>query len=158
MDLVNGGYRIIGGPPETREIAWEWVRQKEKEQETRRAGGVTFNIGNIGNAVGIGVFGDNANINATQALSLGELLNSVKRLVDQTELALRGSDLPDTIKAEADAALGELRTAATQDQVDGLRLKHGLLALRNVMEHAAGHVIAVGVVGLIDKILALWPG
>jgi hypothetical protein len=100
MDLTNGGFRLVGGPIETRDLAWEWVRQKEKEQESRRAGAVTFNIGSIGNAVGVGVFGDNANINATQSLSLGELAESVKRLIDQTERTLRSSDLPDAIKSE----------------------------------------------------------
>ena len=30
-DLLNGGHRIVGGPPAVRNLAWEWVRWKEKE-------------------------------------------------------------------------------------------------------------------------------
>lgn len=32
-DLLNGGHRHVGGPPEVREMAWEWVRMKELEQD-----------------------------------------------------------------------------------------------------------------------------
>jgi hypothetical protein len=28
-DLLNGGFRVVGGPPENQELAWEWVRMKE---------------------------------------------------------------------------------------------------------------------------------
>jgi hypothetical protein len=28
-DLLNGGHRLVGGPPAVRELAWEWVRMKE---------------------------------------------------------------------------------------------------------------------------------
>jgi hypothetical protein len=31
-DLLNGGYRLVGGPPVEQELAWEWVRMKEAEQ------------------------------------------------------------------------------------------------------------------------------
>jgi predicted nucleotide-binding protein len=31
-DLLNGGYRLVGGPLHEQELAWEWVRSKEKEQ------------------------------------------------------------------------------------------------------------------------------
>jgi hypothetical protein len=34
-DLLNGGYRVVGGPPQERELAWEWVRMKEAEQLAR---------------------------------------------------------------------------------------------------------------------------
>lgn len=30
-DLLQGGRMLVGGPPETREMAWEWVRLKEAE-------------------------------------------------------------------------------------------------------------------------------
>jgi hypothetical protein len=158
MDLTNGGYRLVGGPPATRDLAWEWVRMKEKEQEAKRSGGVTFNIGSIGNAVGIGVFGDNANISATQSLSIQQLAESVRRLVDQSEKAINSSDLPDAIKTDAGTALAELRTASTQERIDPSRLKSALNALKRVMEHGAGHVVAVGILALIDKLLSLWPG
>lgn len=35
-DLLNGGFRLIGGPPEVRELAWEWVRLKEREADEKR--------------------------------------------------------------------------------------------------------------------------
>jgi hypothetical protein len=28
-DLLDGGHRIVGGPPAVRSLAWEWVRSKE---------------------------------------------------------------------------------------------------------------------------------
>jgi predicted nucleotide-binding protein len=31
-DLLSGGYHLIGGPPQVRALAWEWVRKKEAEQ------------------------------------------------------------------------------------------------------------------------------
>lgn len=31
-DLLNGGYRVVGGSPQVRKLAWEWVRIKEAEQ------------------------------------------------------------------------------------------------------------------------------
>jgi hypothetical protein len=128
-----------------------------KEQEAQKAGSVTFNIGNIGNAVGIGVFGDNANINATQSLTIGELAASALRLADQTERAVGSSDLPEAIKAETGAALVELRAAAAEGNVDGTRVKKALGTLKNVMEHAAGHVVAAGVLALIAMMLSKWP-
>ena len=35
-DLLNGGFRLVGGPPEVRELAWEWVRMKEREVADKR--------------------------------------------------------------------------------------------------------------------------
>ena len=40
-DLLNGGFRVVGGPPEHQEEAWEWVRMKEGQAMLsvgRRAG------------------------------------------------------------------------------------------------------------------------
>jgi hypothetical protein len=31
-DLLNGGHQIVGGPPQVRDLAWEWVQMKEAEQ------------------------------------------------------------------------------------------------------------------------------
>ncbi|MGH8602231.1 MAG: hypothetical protein ACREXR_05480, partial [Gammaproteobacteria bacterium] len=30
-DLLSGGYRDIGGSPQVRELAWDWVKMKEAE-------------------------------------------------------------------------------------------------------------------------------
>ena len=32
-DLINGNFRLVGGPPEVREQAWRWVRFKERDSE-----------------------------------------------------------------------------------------------------------------------------
>jgi hypothetical protein len=36
-DLLNGGYRIVGGPAENQDLAWEWVRMKEGQTATAKA-------------------------------------------------------------------------------------------------------------------------
>lgn len=36
-DLVRGGFRLVGGSPRLREIAWHWVREKEAEREASEA-------------------------------------------------------------------------------------------------------------------------
>ena len=34
-DLLNGGHVLVGGPPAVRDLAWEWVRMKEREAEQK---------------------------------------------------------------------------------------------------------------------------
>jgi hypothetical protein len=34
-DLLNGGHALVGGPPAVRDLAWEWVRMKEREAERK---------------------------------------------------------------------------------------------------------------------------
>lgn len=34
-DLLNGGHALVGGPPAVRELAWEWVRMKEREADRK---------------------------------------------------------------------------------------------------------------------------
>jgi hypothetical protein len=34
-DLLNGGHSLVGGPPAVRDLAWEWVRMKERETERK---------------------------------------------------------------------------------------------------------------------------
>lgn len=120
--------------------------------ETDRAQGVTINIGSIGNAVGLGSFGDQATVSAIQTLSVEDLAAQVKRLVDQIDRPLKGSDLPDAIQKDALAALDELRGASGATHPDVGRLRHALGALKQVMEHAAGHVVGAGVLALIAQI------
>jgi hypothetical protein len=117
--------------------------------ETDRAQAVTINIGSIGNAVGLGSFGDGTNITATQTLSARDLATQVKGLVDQVDRSLRTSDLPNPILRRALAALDELRRASEIPYPDASRLGRGLDALKRVLEHAAGHVVGAGVLALI---------
>jgi hypothetical protein len=35
-DLLNGGYRVVGGTAEDQELAWEWVRIKENKPPVKR--------------------------------------------------------------------------------------------------------------------------
>jgi hypothetical protein len=30
-DLLSGGHVLVGGPPAVRDLAWQWVRMKERE-------------------------------------------------------------------------------------------------------------------------------
>jgi hypothetical protein len=34
-DLLSGGHALVGGPPSVRDLAWEWVRMKEREAEEK---------------------------------------------------------------------------------------------------------------------------
>ena len=36
-DLLNGGYRFVGGPPEIRDQAWRWVRYEEARKRESEA-------------------------------------------------------------------------------------------------------------------------
>ena len=53
-DLLNGGHRVVGGPPQVRALAWEWVRQKEAERDgvTRAPGNATEETLTLGGEVG----------------------------------------------------------------------------------------------------------
>ena len=51
QDLANGGFKFIGGPPATRQLAREWVRRKEAE---RPSGGHTFQTSGPNSRINIG--------------------------------------------------------------------------------------------------------
>ncbi|HVH76124.1 MAG TPA: hypothetical protein VM755_14515 [Stellaceae bacterium] len=120
--------------------------------ETKKARGVTINIGSIGNAVGVGSFGDNARITARQNLNAEALAASVMKLVQEAERLVPNSDLPEPVRGEALQALAELRSAASERIPDTGRIRGALDALRRVMEHVAGHVIGAGVLALIAQV------
>lgn len=120
--------------------------------ETDKAQGVTIHIGNIGNAVGIGSFGDHAAIRAVQGVVGDDLVSAVRMLVDQVERALPRSDLPAETRFGATEALAELREAANEPTPEPGRLRRGLETLKRVMENAAGDVVAAGVLALIGQI------
>jgi hypothetical protein len=42
-DLLKGGHELVGGPPEVRDLAWEWVRMKEREAARNAEQLVTLN-------------------------------------------------------------------------------------------------------------------
>jgi hypothetical protein len=121
--------------------------------DTEKAQTVNINIGNIGNAVGLGAFGDRTTITATQQLNVTELRTGVRELVEQLEQQLPSSALPVSVKNDATVVLDELRSAAMARRPDASRLRRGLQALERVMEEAAGHIVAAGALALIAKLL-----
>ena len=42
QDLMNGGTRFVGGPPEVREAAMAWVREKENKPPLKNAAGAAW--------------------------------------------------------------------------------------------------------------------
>jgi len=120
--------------------------------EAEAARSVNINIGSIGNAVGIGSFGDQATITATQTLDAKELAEGVRQLLDQIGEQLQG--VPSTVATQAEPIIAELRAAASVSDPDKGRIRQGLQSLRHVMEAATGHVVAAGIITLIEKLLA----
>jgi hypothetical protein len=107
--------------------------------------GGTFHQSTIG-------IGDHVTQSVT--VSGGELAESVRKLVDQLEQMLPTSGLPAFVQENSQTALGELREAAAVPTPDIGRLRRGLESLKHIMEHASGHVVAVGVLALITELLS----
>jgi hypothetical protein len=122
-------------------------------RDAEKAQSVIVNIGSIGNATGLGAFGDNATITANQSIDVKQMAQEVKALVKKVEEALPVSDLPADVKATAGKQLVELKSAASAAKPDESRIRKGLHALRGTMENAAGNLISAGVVALIVKII-----
>jgi hypothetical protein len=53
--------------------------------------------------------------------------------------------------------LTELREVSEAAEPDTGRLRRSLASLRHVMEHAAGHVVGMGMLLGIDKLLEMLP-
>jgi len=88
-----------------------------------------------------------------------QFIDGVRTLVEQTEGLLSSTvGLGQEQKDQATALLAELRQAAETASPDAGRLRRGLESLRHVMEHAAGHVVGMGVLAGIEKLLALSLG
>ena len=107
------------------------------------------------------VFGPNAMIlvghqsaiTSTQSISDPELVEGVRKLVDELEKVLTASGLPASVQAGSETALTELRAASSAATPDVSRLRRGLQSLKHVMEEAAGHVVASGVLVAISQLL-----
>jgi hypothetical protein len=124
------------------------------QHETDRAQTVHINIGSIGNAIGLGAFGNHASITGHQQLSAPQLAAQVSDLVDQVESQLPHSGLPATTIDQARSILVELRATSREPLPHVGRLTAALGSMQRVMEGAAGNLVATGVVSLIAKILA----
>ena len=49
-DLLDGRYRVVGGPLQEQELAWEWVRMKEAEQ---KEAALTMTVDETARALGL---------------------------------------------------------------------------------------------------------
>jgi len=96
-------------------------------------------------------------ITATQTITTEQLVQGVRNLIGQVERALPTSDLIGEIQQQTKAALAELRAAIDERAPDSGRIQRGLEALKRVMEHASGHLVAAGVLGLITPLLHALP-
>lgn len=99
------------------------------------------------------LIGHQSSINATQNFNESEFAASVRKLVEQVERILPTSELPTAVQQDSQAALTELREAAAAPTPDVGRLRRGLESLKHIMEHATGHLVAAGVLSLIEKLL-----
>ena len=122
--------------------------------EAQKAQSVVINIGSIGNATGLGAFGDNASITANQSIDIKQLAQEVRSLVDQVEKALSTSGLAKDVQLKVTKQLVELKAAAAGAKPNEGRIRKGLTALKGTMENAAGGIISSGVVALIVKLLS----
>jgi hypothetical protein len=100
------------------------------------------------------LIGHQSSITATQTANGRELAEAVIKLITEVERLLPGSGLPPSVQKDSKAALEELRQAASEDMPDVGRLSRGLKALQRIMEHAAGHIVATGVLTLVAQILS----
>ncbi len=116
---------------------------------------ITYNILHVGTMTGSNIQQGTANsqITATQTITTQQFVENVQKLVDQVERALPTSDLPTEVQQQTKAIMAELRAAASERTPDTGRLRRGLEALKRIMEHAAGHLVAAGVLSLIAPLL-----
>jgi hypothetical protein len=116
-DLQSGGHRIVGGPPQVRALAWEWVRVKEDQQrndlqETARALGLEATT-----PAGIlRVLGLPAAAASEQAGSAIDTAEIMKASAASMERAIRQT-------GSAPAPAGADQRAATREQRELLILK-----------------------------------
>ena len=119
--------------------------------EAARARNVTINIGSIGNATGIGAFGDHAAISSVQAIIVESLSNGVLALSAQVETQIAA--LPKEIAGAVEKVVAELREEALGKRPDEGRMRRGLESLGRIMEGAAGNLAAAGVIAAITRLL-----
>jgi hypothetical protein len=90
----------------------------------------------------------NSQITATQNITTQQFIDGVRRLIEQ----LDPSTLPASLQDRTREAVTELQAAVDEPTPDANRLHRGLEALKHIMEHAAGHLVATGVLGLIAQL------
>jgi hypothetical protein len=95
----------------------------------------------------------NSQITATQTITTQELVTGVRRLIDQLDQLLPTSNFPASLQNQAKDATAELRLAVDEPKPDSSRLHKGLETLKDIMEHAVGHLVAVGVLSEIAHLM-----
>jgi hypothetical protein len=116
---------------------------------------ITYNILHVETMTGSNIQQGTAHsqITATQTITTQHFVENVQKLVDQVERALPTSDLPTEVQEQTKAIKAELRAAASERTPYTGRLRRGLEALKRIMEHAAGDLVAAGVLSLIAPLL-----
>lgn len=99
------------------------------------------------------LIGHHSSISTTQTFSGRELAEGVWKLVEELDRVLPTSGLPDAMQEDSRTALAELREAAADATPDVRRLRRRLESLKNILEHATGHVVGAGVLSMIGELL-----
>jgi hypothetical protein len=151
-----------------RNILLEWTLNMEKQgvlgenlmfspEDKKKSEAVTaqtinhFSIGQVGSFVqsAKGSFVQGS-VEATTTTTLSQ---STLELVQQIDALLPASNLPAEIHAEAQAALGELKQAATASQPDRGRLQKGLETLKRALAPAGETLLKLAVDAAVAKLL-----
>jgi hypothetical protein len=122
--------------------------------EADRAQAVHINIGSIGNAVGLGAFGNNAHITSHYHLDAVQLAADTAKLLSQIERQLPHAGLPSDTVRELQIALSELKAVSSEPKPEVSRLTHALNAVQRIMEGTTGNLVATGVAAIIAQILS----
>jgi hypothetical protein len=82
-------------------------------------------------------------------------VDGIRVLVQQTEGFLSSAGLSSEQKQEATTLLAQLREGTEAAKPDTSQLHDRLQSLKHVMEHAGGHIVGMGVIAGIEKLLLL---
>jgi hypothetical protein len=135
--------------------------QSQPDKTTSIFPSVTYNVTihgtGAGSQVNVASSGSSqvSHVSQMDPATLRQFIEGVGALVEQTERLLSAAGLAPERETEAATTLAELREAVGAHDPDSGRLRRGLESLRRVMEHASGHVVGMGVVTGIEKLLAL---
>jgi hypothetical protein len=131
--------------------------QLTPDKSTSAFPAITYNILHVETMTGSNIQQGTAHsqITATHTITTQQFVESVQKLVDQLDGVT--SSLPAPAQEQTREALSELRAAVNVSAPDASRLRRGLESLRGIMEHAAGHLVAVGALDAIAKLLASLP-
>ncbi len=83
-DLMNGGYRFVGGPPATRKLAREWVRMKEADQAK---GNYNIHVSGPNSRVNLHSTDQSINTAVEGRVQNNEELQRLKKLLDDLAAA-----------------------------------------------------------------------